>query len=266
MLAWPILTLAYAAALFILSVVRPAKRGTRALATALGAGAAVAASALPARWFAQHVPAVWLPAAFLLVSYWLSAFFFIHPSPRAEAWLLRQDQRLMAWAPIRWAAVRLPASALAVFELAYLCVYPLLPVGAGTLLWLGCAHAIPDYWSAVFAACLPSYAMLLVVQTRPPRALEGVPAASRPSFLRALNLLVLRFGSHQKNTVPSGHAAAAVAVALAAGACSTGAAIGFGIAAVMIAIATVIGRYHYAVDTLLGIGMGMLGWAIVSVW
>ena len=65
------------------------------------------------------------------------------------------------------------------------------------------------------------------------------------------------------NTCPSGHAATAVAVALTialAGAPATGAAFLF--VAASIAVATVMARYHYTLDTLLGLTVGVAAWGV----
>ena len=70
--------------------------------------------------------------------------------------------------------------------------------------------------------------------------------------MRKVNLCVVRLVTHQQNTFPSGHAAAAVAVALemtritpCIGALSL-------VMAVSILAGAFFGRYHYAVDVLFG--------------
>jgi membrane-associated phospholipid phosphatase len=82
-------------------------------------------------------------------------------------------------------------------------------------------------------------------------------------LLRRLNLAVLSRGSIQVNTVPSGHAAGAVATALAVGSVMPVAgAVFLGLAA-LIVLATVLGRYHYVVDSVLGVLVALAAWSLV---
>jgi membrane-associated phospholipid phosphatase len=106
-----------------------------------------------------------------------------------------------------------------------------------------------------------SYGMLPWLQTRPPRAIEAVAGVRHPpSSVRQFNAAILNRGSIQVNTVPSGHAAGAVATALAVADVMPGAGIVFALLAAAIVAATVLGRYHYLVDSLLG------GLVAVSAW
>jgi membrane-associated phospholipid phosphatase len=71
--------------------------------------------------------------------------------------------------------------------------------------------------------------------------------------LRRVNLTLVNRASIQVNTLPSGHAAGAFATAIAVGAIMPVAGIVFLLLALSISIATVVGRYHYVVDTVLGV-------------
>ena len=103
------------------------------------------------------------------------------------------------------------------------------------------------------------------IQTRPPRAVERHdPFEGRRIWFRTVNLMVLSRGSHHANTVPSGHAAGAVATALALGSVLPGAGAGFLLLAAAIAVATVVGRYHYAIDTILGIAVAFACWVVLG--
>jgi membrane-associated phospholipid phosphatase len=197
-----------------------------------------------------------LPAACLLAGYWLSGLFFVAPMADLERWLLRIDERAgvsrVAWPPL----VR------DYFELAYVLVYAVVPAGAVTLAIGGRADALPRFWSVVLLAAFLSYGMLPWVQTRPPRAIEmthDLPRSERA--LRRFNLAVLGRASIQVNTLPSGHAAGAIAAALAVAAVMPAAGVAFLVLAVSIAIATVIGRYHYIVDSVLGVVVALVAWS-----
>jgi membrane-associated phospholipid phosphatase len=106
--------------------------------------------------------------------------------------------------------------------------------------------------------------MLPWVQTRPPRAIAGVPPPEEvPDLrrrLRRLNLAILRCSSNQVNTIPSGHVAAALAVSLMVLATDPVLGLAFLTLALAIAVATVVGRYHYTVDSLAGAAVALASW------
>jgi membrane-associated phospholipid phosphatase len=196
-----------------------------------------------------------LPAGCLLGGYWLSGLFFVAPMPRLERWLLRVDERA-GILRVEW-----PRVVRDYFELAYVLVYAVVPAGALTLAFGGRADAVPGFWSVVLLAEFLSYGMLPWVQTRPPRAIEIAPDRSSPTPpLRQFNLAVLGRASIQANTLPSGHAAGAVATALGVATVMPTAGLAFFLIAVSIAIATVIGRYHYIVDSVLGVVVAVGAW------
>lgn len=223
------------------------------------------ALALPA---AVHGPAhtavvVVLPALFLVASYWLSGLFFTGPMPAVEHVLLRVDRWLFPRLGLARLAAGGPRWVLEGLELAYLLVYLMVPAGAFVLAAAGHAEALPRYWAVVLAAALASYAMMPWVQTRPPRAIEAEdPLRGRTLWFRTVNLAVLSRGSHQANTVPSGHAAAALAAALSVAEALPAAGAAFVTLAMAIALATVVGRYHYAIDTGLGLVLAAAAWLV----
>jgi membrane-associated phospholipid phosphatase len=77
---------------------------------------------------------------------------------------------------------------------------------------------------------------------------------------------VLRLGSNEVNTLPSGHAAGAVAVALALGSLDLVLAVPFMLLAAAILVATVVGRYHFVVDTVAGTVVALASWLAVGAW
>jgi membrane-associated phospholipid phosphatase len=116
----------------------------------------------------------------------------------------------------------------------------------------------------VFAAELACYATLPWLPSRPPRVLDAPAEPAMPGALRALNLGLLAHGSVQANTIPSGHAAGAVAVALSVYSTSPAAGLVFLMAAAGITVATVLGRYHYAVDSILGVIVAIVFWLLLG--
>jgi hypothetical protein len=209
---------------------------------------------------------VWVvvPSLTLLAAYRVSGAFFVRPSARLERalgavdeWLLRRTGALAAY---RAAGVAVHA----LVELFYLCVYLVVPLGAVVVV-AAAREAVPTYWTTVFLAELACYAALPWLQSRPPRAIETLGERPPPGGgLRRLNLLVLRHGSIQVNTVPSAHAAGAVAVALAVFAATPAAGVVFLVLAAGITIATVLGRYHYALDSILGVGVAVAVWRLMA--
>ena len=196
----------------------------------------------------------WQPALQILVCYWLSGALFVRPMPRLEAWLVRTDAAAFAALGLRAAMARAPRWMLEALELAYLLVYPVVPAGFAAALIASPELDADRYWSLVVSAELACYAALPWLQSRPPRALGELPRiGARPLAIRRVNLRILRHGSIQVNTVPSGHAAGAAATALAVAAVSPAAGVAFAALAVGIVIGSVVGRYHYAIDSLLGI-------------
>jgi hypothetical protein len=215
----------------------------------------------------QFVTGNALPLALLLAGYRLSGQFFVAPMRPLEQRLLAFDRRMfdaVGWKPSHGSSAPVFQGAL---ELAYLLVYAMVPLGAVALYVAGASSELSRYWAVVLTACFASYAMLPWLQTRPPRVVESlVPVPDRahlavePGLFRRLNLAILRTSSNQVNTLPSGHVAAALAVALTVLASAPAAGVAFLALSAAIALATVVGRYHYAVDSLAGVAVALVSW------
>jgi membrane-associated phospholipid phosphatase len=201
-----------------------------------------------------------VPAPVLLGGYWLSGRFFIAPMHGLERQLQRIDGTILrSTGLLRWMGRGWLAGFL---ELAYLLVYAVVPGGALALVMTGRSDEIEHFWSAVLLAAFASYGALPWIQTRPPRLLEDAPSPE-PVVLRRVNLWLLGRGSIHANTIPSGHAATATAVALAVGAAIPEARAAVLALAASIVLATVVGRYHFVVDSIAGVLVGLVAWAIV---
>jgi len=196
----------------------------------------------------------WMPGLYVLLAYWLSGHFFVAPDPAQERQLARLDVWLFERAALHALILRAPRIVLECLEFSYLCVYALLPAAFLWLLAAGHAAAADRFWTAVLIAELSCYACMPWIQTRPPRAIESRRAIDeRPIAVRRLNAIVLREGSVQANTVPSGHAAGALAIAGVAFTLDPAAGLVFLAIAISITIATVVGRYHFAIDAIGGV-------------
>lgn len=206
----------------------------------------------------------WVPALQILIGYWLSGAFYRGPMLDVEAWLMRWDRRLFDSLGLASLALRGPRAILEYLEFSYLSVYILVPLGFGLAVVLAPQLDVDRYWMVVLTAELSSYAMLPWIQTRPPRALGDHMAIDlRHVTLRRLNLVILQRGSIQVNTVPSGHAAGAFATALAVTEVDGTAGAALFVLAASIVAGSVVGRYHYAADSVLGILVAVIAWVVL---
>jgi membrane-associated phospholipid phosphatase len=230
----------------------PAVNRIRAMTTAAaGLAVTVVATATPL----HPVLAAWLlPPALLLAAYWASGLLFVAPMPRVERALLRID-RVLGVSRLASAAPRPLAEFL---ELAYVAVYPVIPLALVIHLF---ATDEPDpnrFWSVILITDYICFGMLPWVQTRPPRSLERAPPWH--ARFRALNLRLLGKASIQVNTFPSGHAAEALAAALLVLDAPLPVVVWMFVTALAISAGAVLGRYHYAADA-------VAGWAVAAgVW
>jgi membrane-associated phospholipid phosphatase len=199
---------------------------------------------------------IWPPLV-LLIAYWTSGVLFVSASPGQERALFWLDERL----DVLGAARRVPRPVADVLELAYVGVYPLVPLAL--LLHVSFAP-VPDpdhFWAIVLVTDFLCFGVLPWVQTRPPRALEGVDPWR--SSIRPLNLGLLGSTSIQANTFPSGHAAEAfVAALVSVDAPAPIAAVMF-LAALAVAAGAVLGRYHYLADVLAGWAVALVVWVVL---
>ena len=197
----------------------------------------------------------WLPAVFLVQGYWLCGLFFHQPMRGIERGLLSFDQTVLRALGGSHLLERGPRAVLEYFELTYLFVYAFVPGCLGLFCWLGHRAAADNYWTAVLIAGLGAYGMLPWIQTRPPRSIEQPRLLdTRGLFFRRLNLSVLNHASVQVNTLPSGHASTAIAsVHIPLGLVVL-------VLACSITLATVLGRYHFVLDSILGAALGFVAW------
>ena len=257
------IVVAYLAYVAVLVVARPhlSRLRLRILALVIADAALLVwlsaqASASPA----LRVVRDWMPAAQLLIAYWLSGPFFRAPMPRVEAWLLSVDRWWFDRAGLAWLAARGPRCMLELLEDAYVSAYVLVPLGfAAAYVATGGGVDADRYWTPVVLAELLCYGALPWIQTRTPGALgDRTFLDGRRVAVRRLNRLIQQRASIQVNTFPSGHAAGAMATALAAGAVVPALLAPLLLASLAITLGSVVGRYHYMADGLAGLAVGLL--------
>lgn len=201
-------------------------------------------------------PNEWLlPPCLLLLGYWSSGGLFVEPMPRAEAVLMAADRvlGLPAHSMPRWIAESL--------EAAYFSIYAV--VGLGFVLFMTLTpDPRPDrFWAVVLITDYVCFGMLPWVQTRPPRILE--PGEPWRSSIRTLNVRLLGAASIHVNTWPSGHAAEAAATVLLLVGAPVPVVAAIAIVALAISAGAVLGRYHYALDALVGWLVAAAVWLLV---
>jgi hypothetical protein len=202
----------------------------------------------------------WVPCLYLLMGYFLAERLFIRPSLSLEQWLLDWDRRLLG-DPLRIAS-RWPAALVAIVELHYINTFALIPAGYGVLVALDRHDAGNHYWTMVVAAEFMAFGALAFVQTRPPWLLEPPPDLP-DSPVRRVGLGVVKAMTNRVNTFPSGHTAGSLAIFFAL-LPVTWIALVFLWAALAIAVACVICRYHYTLDVVAGVVLAIVVWTVVS--
>ncbi len=252
-----------AAALLFLVVagwLRPISPRQRRQITALGLlGAALIAARLALSTRSPLTASVigdWLPCLLMLIVYWQAGRFFGNPHQTLQGHLIEFDRRWIGALLDRWTRQWNATWAGAYFELAYLLCYALIPCGVAVLYRTHHRGAVDHYWATVLPASYLCYLLIPFAQTLPPRLLPGAgsaPSAKPNSKIRSFNLYILRRASIQLNTFPSAHVAATVAASLVLIAWVPAVGFLFLLIALSIAAGAVLGRYHYALDVILGI-------------
>jgi hypothetical protein len=248
--------------LMVLGIRRPLPRRHRLRVLAISAACAWLAVMLSQLRLspALQVLREWIPAVYLLQGYWLCGLFFERPMPGAERRLLAIDRWVFRQFRVTDLVARAPRAVLEYFELAYLFAYPFVPISFALFLFFGGRPAVDSFWATTLIAGYGAYGVLPWIQTRPPRTLEGTNSLDRRLFFRKLNASVLHHASVQVNTFPSGHASVVVATAFAVATVSGAAGLAAGVVAGSITLATVLGRYHYTADSVIGVMLGVIAW------
>ena len=259
---WHWITFSYVLYLAVVSWLRPEFAGARlwlTAAAALAGAFTVLATLAPS----NEIVLVVVPGLVLLAGYRLSGLLFVRTDVKPEALLRYVDDVLLNESGFISRYRQTPQFVSEFFELCYLLVYPALPVGAAILALSGHATALPVYWSVVLLAEFMCYAVLPWIQTRPPMLVEEGTAAT-PGPIRRFNQLIARGASIRANTIPSGHAAGALASALVVAVVLPAAGVIYFVLAFCIAAASVLGRYHYVVDSVLGLFVALIAWLLVG--
>ena len=200
-----------------------------------------------------------VPGGVLLALYWLTGLLYVRTDHCIESKLLSMDGRLLGRTGIFARYRRTPQALREYLETCYLLVYPALPVGAILLVAGGHRGFLDWYWTAIIFGEVVCFATLPWLQTRPPMRLEPAQTKiARVGPVRQLNQLIAARASIKATTIPSGHAAGAIAAALVVSTAMPLAGAILLLLAFSIAVASVMGRYHYLLDAILGLLVGII--------
>ena len=209
----------------------------------------------------------WLPLALLLLAYremgWLAPR--THAYSLERSWIVVDRLVLRTWHvhdAIEWLGPAVPS----ILEIAYSLVYVTAPFGLAMLYVYGARKRSERYLFILVLGVLLSYAQFPFWPSEPPRAVfPGEDAPSMQTIFRRFNWFLLGgYGIHT-SVFPSAHVSGAFAAA-------------FGVMrslpekpwvwrsllamAVLIATATVYGRYHYVVDAVAGFAVSVVALAL----
>jgi len=201
----------------------------------------------------------WLPALVILFAYFVTGLFFVAPSARGEAWLRRWDDRLIDARRFE----RVPPLVRVYFDAVYDTCFLIIPAGFAVLVWAGRSARADRYWTLVSAAEFLAFGTLPWLQTRPPWAIEARRAIDGAAVRRFSRSWVNHTTIHA-NTFPSAHASASLAVALAVWPAAPWAGALLAVLAASIAAASVVGRFHYAIDAVTGLALAVALWAATT--
>jgi membrane-associated phospholipid phosphatase len=201
----------------------------------------------------------WIPAALLLVAYWQTGEFFAEPNQSVQARLAAFDRSFFRAAHIQPAKTSIGPFGALYLELAYLLVYPLIPLGIAVLYFAGMRQFADYYWVVVLLATYTCFAITPFVPALPPRVLADYDGFEiPPNSLRVLNRWLLRHASIQAITFPSAHVASSAAATLVLIRLEPSVGLIFLWVALSIAVVTVVGGYHYAADVLFALLVAIL--------
>ena len=202
----------------------------------------------------------WLPVGLIILAYQEMGWFApaSHTNVLEAGWIVWDRLLLDDWG-LRAAVESLGAVGPSILEVAYALVYAVGPFSIAVFYVYGKRSRLDAFLSPFVLGTVLAYAFFPFVPSEPPRAVfpeQDLPGIE--TVFRRFNLWLLSGGGIHTSVFPSGHVA-------------HGFAAGWGmlralpehkwvgrsllVLAVLILIATVYGRYHYAVDSLAGVAV-----------
>lgn len=212
----------------------------------------------------------WSSLSLILVGYWLLQCFASGSEiPWEQEWL-RWDRSVLYEAGLHFAIEKGGSILPSLLEQVYLLLYAIPAVCLGLIYQFGAGSRADRFLLVLFLGTFSAYALLPWFQVRSPRvAFPGEDLPHFVGFARGVNTWLLDHADISTSVFPSGHVAVAFSSA-------------FGLfsvlrirrwiwmaafaAATLVYIATVYGRYHYAVDGAASIVLATAAWAVTEMW
>ena len=225
------------------------------------------------RWRPRELPIIrdWTPLAFTFMAYQTMDWFtpLQHTQTLEPPWMAFDHLLLAQWglrAGIENAGFVLPVY----LELCYLLVYGIGAFCIATLYFQHRRERVNRFLQIYLLGTLLAYAMLPYFPSQPPRVLyPDLDAPQITSVIRQINLWLVGHGGIHASVVPSAHVSSAFSAAWAMfSVMPERKKIGWGLLvyAVSVSVATVYGRYHYAVDAIVGLGASMVAVLFATRW
>lgn len=208
--------------------------------------------------------------AAILPAYWCLELFTAGHQEQWQQEFLQMDRRLLGELGLRsgieWFGPILPA----LLEICYLSLYAAPVVGLAALYLNGERRRAGKFLNVLFLGTLGAYASIPLFPVVSPRS--AFPGTDLPDFsspARQLNVWLLDHMDISTGVLPSGHVAVAFSCALGLMWAAPkkralwGTAMAF---AVIVFLATIYGRYHYAVDGLVSIAIAAVAYGSNAFW
>jgi membrane-associated phospholipid phosphatase len=209
----------------------------------------------------------WLTLALILLAYWtIQLFAGDHTTRYMHLWSSWDSTLLMDFG-LQPAIESLGPVLPNLLETCYLLLYAIPPFALGMLYLNGLRQHADRFLTMLLLGTLTAYALLPLFPVESPRL--AFPGLNQPHFsgwARAFNVYVLDHLDISTSVFPSGHVAVAFSSAfglLLAAPAKRWLWLSVFVLATLIFIATIYGRYHYAVDGLLSILLTSLAFIVL---
>ena len=219
----------------------------------------------PRRW--TSMVRDWAPSPLVLVAYWQLNWFQSpqHVEDLERLWI-GWDRTILYDFGLRSGIESMGAVIPWILELSYVLMYAIPPLSVAALYIIRRRDRVDRFLFLFLLGTLSAYALLPYFPSGSPRVEH--PLLDQPSIMtiwRRFNIFILSRGDIQTSVFPSGHVTASFSAAFAM-MLALPERKWFGrflmMMAVLISIATVYGRYHYAADGLAGLMLSLMALAV----
>jgi membrane-associated phospholipid phosphatase len=181
--------------------------------------------------------------------------------PHADAVVVSWERLLFPGNPsATWAPAAASPALSELLHFAYASYYALVLVPPLVLYWRGRREGYAATLLALVVVYAICFSIYLVFPVDGPRFLHG-PAAAPNGPVRAFVLHLLAAGSSRGTAFPSSHVAASVVASLCALRFQPRLGAAVALLTAGLALGTVYGGFHYAVDAVAGVAVGGVAWA-----